>query len=41
MTWRNKVQGVVAAGVVLGMLALAGGAGWVDEILGWVDSLLF
>ncbi|HVH62836.1 MAG TPA: hypothetical protein VNA65_04465 [Candidatus Dormibacteraeota bacterium] len=41
MTWRNKVQGIVAAGVFLGMLALAGGAGWVDWLLGWVDSFAF
>ena len=32
MTWRLKVQGVVFALVVLGALALAAGATWVDEL---------
>ncbi len=38
MTWRLKVQGVVFALVVLGALAIAAGAGWVDEfesLIGW------
>jgi len=30
MTWRFKVQGVVFAIVVLGALALAAGASWID-----------
>jgi hypothetical protein len=36
MTWRLKVQGVVFALVVLGALALAGGAAWVEA---FADSL--
>ena len=36
MTWRLKVQGVVIAVSMLGVLALAGGASWVE---GFVDSL--
>ncbi len=37
MTWRLKVQGVLFALVVLGALALASGASWVDAFsgLGW------
>ncbi len=30
MTWRFKIQGVVVALLVLGALALAAGAQWVD-----------
>ncbi len=30
MTWRLKVQGVVLAGVILGALALAAGADWIN-----------
>lgn len=30
MTWRFKVQGVIIAVLVLGALALASGATWVD-----------
>ena len=36
MTWRLKFQGVVFALVVLAALAIAAGAGWVDEL----DSLI-
>jgi hypothetical protein len=32
MTWRLKVQGVVFSLLVLGLLALAVGAQWVDEV---------
>jgi hypothetical protein len=38
MTWRFKVQGVVIAVLILGALALAAGATWVDSFdfgLGW------
>jgi hypothetical protein len=35
MTWRLKVQGVVFALVVLGTLALAAGATWVDAVTGF------
>ena len=35
MTWRLKVQGVVFALVVLGALALAAGATWVDALTGF------
>ena len=37
MTWRLKVQGVAFVLIVLGALALAGAADWVDAIsgLGW------
>jgi hypothetical protein len=38
MTWRLKVQGVVFTVVMLGILALAGGASWIDGIVDWVDS---
>lgn len=30
MTWRFKIQGVVIAVLILGALALAAGATWVD-----------
>jgi hypothetical protein len=30
MTWRLKIQGVVIAVLILGALALAAGATWVD-----------
>ncbi len=30
MTWRFKVQGVILAIVVLGALAVAAGASWID-----------
>jgi hypothetical protein len=36
MTWRFKVQGVVIAILILGALALAAGATWVDSYdFGW------
>lgn len=38
MTWRFKVQGVVVAILVLGALALAAGAMYIDDsfsFLGW------
>ena len=36
MTWRFKVQGVVIAVLILGALALAAGATWVDTVdFGW------
>jgi hypothetical protein len=35
MTWRLKVQGMVFALVVLGTLALAGGASWVEAFTDW------
>ena len=31
MTWRFKVQGVVIAVLILGAVALAAGASWVDS----------
>jgi hypothetical protein len=31
MTWRFKVQGVIIALLVLGVLAVASGATWVDD----------
>lgn len=34
MTWRYKVQGVAFASLVLGGLALAAGAAWIDNLLG-------
>ena len=34
MTWRLKVQGVVFSLLVLGLLALAVCAQWVDEVAG-------
>ena len=38
MTWRLKVQGVVIAVLILGALALAAGATWVD---GYTDASFF
>jgi hypothetical protein len=38
MTWRFKVQGVIIALLVLGALAVASGASWVDDggwLFGW------
>jgi hypothetical protein len=35
MTWRFKVPGVVFALVVLGTLALASGASWVEAFADW------
>ena len=35
MTWRFKVQGVVIAVMILGALALAAGATWVDDFGGF------
>jgi hypothetical protein len=36
MTWRFKIQGVVIAVLILGALALAAGATWVDSYdLSW------
>jgi hypothetical protein len=37
MTWRLKVQGVVIGVVVLGALAVAAGANWVE----WLEGFLF
>jgi hypothetical protein len=37
MTWRFKVQSVVMAMVILGVLALASGASWTDS--GWLSGL--
>ena len=31
MTWRFKVQGVVIAVLILGALAVASGAQWIDQ----------
>lgn len=36
MTWRFKVQGVVITILVLGALALAAGASWVDVDYSWL-----
>jgi hypothetical protein len=33
MTWRFKVQGVVIALLLLGALAIASGASWIED--GW------
>jgi len=30
MTWRNRIHGLVFTVVILGALALASGAGWVE-----------
>lgn len=35
MTWRQKVQGVAFAVLVLGALAMSAGAGWVDALGSW------
>jgi hypothetical protein len=35
MTWRFKVQGVVITLLVLGALALAAGANWVESYSYW------
>jgi hypothetical protein len=34
MTWRFKVQGVVFSLILMGALALAAGAQWVDAVAG-------
>ena len=39
MTWRFKVQGVVFAVTMLGVLALAGGASWVDGLFDWLSAI--
>ena len=31
MTWRFKVQGVLLVVMLLGLIALAAGASWIDE----------
>jgi len=36
MTWRQKVQGVAFAVLVLGALAMSAGAGWLDAAATWV-----
>lgn len=36
MTWRLKVQGVVLAIVILGTLALAAGADWINTSAWWL-----
>jgi hypothetical protein len=38
MTWRQKVQGVVLAVLVLGALAMSAGAGWTDGLATWIWS---
>jgi len=40
MTWRLKVQGVVFTVVMLGVLALAAGASWIDALSDVADALL-
>jgi cobalamin synthase len=40
MTWRLKVQGVFFTVVMLGILALAAGASWIDGMSDWADALL-
>ena len=40
MTWRLKVQGVIFTVVMLGILALASGATWIDAMSNWADALL-
>ena len=37
MTWRFKVQGVVVAILVLGALALAAGAMYIDDTLSFLS----
>jgi hypothetical protein len=39
MTWRFKVQGVVIALLVLGALAVASGASWIED--GWLGGFGF
>ena len=39
MTWGIKVQRVAFALIVVGSLAVASGAQWVDALTAWVDSL--
>ena len=39
MTWRFKVQGVVFAVTMLGVLAVAGGASWVDALCDFLSNL--
>jgi hypothetical protein len=40
MTWRLKVQGVVLVVMILGLLALAAGATWIDggtdDLFSWI-----
>ena len=38
MTWRQKVQGVIFAVVVLGALAMSAGAGWLDGFATWYQG---
>jgi peptidoglycan biosynthesis protein MviN/MurJ (putative lipid II flippase) len=36
MTWRQKVQGVTFAVLVLSALAMSAGAGWMDGLASWL-----